>query len=101
MRYSMSLFVIYFGTGRKYPRSRITPSSSVNATASFSTTSSTRNSFPKIFRCISTVPRYRSLDGPSWLRLLLALVPVPNQASGIDWTAQATPFRYRHPALPL
>lgn len=94
MRYSMSLFVIYFGTRKQYPDIR--------------------------HHTIILSERYRELLGDIFNRKVLAedfslylhrpsatdpgmaprgcdcfyaLVPVPNQLSGIDWRTAAAPFR--------
>lgn len=93
-RYSMSLFVWYFGTRRQYP--------------------------DVAHHTIALGPRYRELLddifhrhhlGPDFSLYLhrptasdpslappgcdtfYALAPVPHQASGVDWTTQAEPFR--------
>lgn len=96
MRYSMSLFVVYFGTRKQYPSIK--------------------------HHTIILGPRYRELLNDIFLRKKLSgdfslylhrpsatdpsmapegcdcfyvLVPVPNQESGIDWTTMAKPFRDR------
>jgi phytoene desaturase len=94
MRYSMSLFVIYFGTRKQYPQIK--------------------------HHTIILGERYRGLLDDIFKRKLLArdfslylhrptatdpsmapedcdcfyvLAPVPNQQSGLDWTKEARPFR--------
>jgi phytoene desaturase len=94
MRYSMSLFVVYFGTRKKYPGVK--------------------------HHTIILGQRYRGLLDDIFNKKLLAedfslylhrptatdpsmapdgcdcfyvLAPVPNQQSGVDWTQEARPFR--------
>jgi phytoene desaturase len=96
IRYSMSLFVWYFGTRRRYPE------------------------VPH--HCILAGPRYRELLDDIFQRKVLAedfslylhrptatdpslappgcdafyvLSPVPHQGSGVDWSQQAEPYRAR------
>lgn len=96
MRYSMGLFVIYFGTRKQYPELR-------HHTIILSPTyrELLHNIFNKkvldeefslyLHRPSATDPRM----APAGCDCFYALIPVPNQQSGIDWTREAEPFKRR------
>ncbi len=94
MRYSMSLFVIYFGTTRQYPDVK-------HHTILLS--ESYRELLDDIFnrkvlgKEVSLYLHRPSATDPSMAPAgcdaFYVLAPVPNQLSGIDWKRQAGPFR--------
>ncbi len=96
MRYSMSLFVIYFGTRRRYEDIR-------HHTIILS--ERYRELLDEIFNKKSLshefslyLHRPTATDAgmaPKGCDCFYALIPVPNQQSGIDWRKQAVPFRNR------
>ncbi len=96
MRYSMSLFVLYFGTKRQYPDLR-------HHTIILS--ERYRELLDDIFNHKNLPPdfsiylhRPTATDpamAPAGCDCFYALIPVPNQQSGIDWTTEARPFRDR------
>ncbi|MBV8818388.1 MAG: phytoene desaturase [Acidobacteriaceae bacterium] len=96
MRYSMSLFVIYFGTSRRYPEVR-------HHTIILS--ERYRELLHEIFDAKQLPPDFSlylhrptctdTSMAPDGCDCFYALIPVPNQLSGIDWTRQAKPFRDR------
>jgi phytoene desaturase len=96
MRYSVSLFVIYFGTRRQYPDV---------AHHTILLSDRYRELLDDIFRRKRMGEEFsvylhrptatdRSV-APEGHECFYALVPVPNQLSGIDWTTAAAPFRNR------
>jgi phytoene desaturase len=96
MRYSMSLFVIYFGTSKQYPDMR---HHTILLCERY------RELLGDIFNC-KTLPDDFSIYlhrptctdpsmAPEGCDCFYALIPVPNQASGIDWRTEAGPFRDR------
>ena len=96
LRYSMSLFVLYFGTSKQYPDIQ-------HHTIVLS--ERYRELLDDIFNKkilgddFSLYLHRPSLTDPSMAPsgcdCFYALIPVPNQQSGIDWTVQARPFRDR------
>lgn len=96
MRYSMSLFVIYFGTRTQYPDVK-------HHTIVLS--KQYRELLHEIFNrkeLSGDVSMYLhrpsatdSTMAPEGCDCFYVLIPVPNQKSGIDWTQQARPFRDR------
>jgi phytoene desaturase len=96
MRYSMSLFVVYFGTRRQYPGIR---HHTILLSAHY------QELLDQIFNdktlpteCSIYLHRPTATDpsmAPAGCDCFYALVPVPNQLSGIDWNEQAIPFRDR------
>lgn len=94
MRYSMSLFVIYFGTRRQYPGVK-------HHTIVLS--ESYRELLDQIFnqkllgdQVSLYLHRPSATDpamAPAGCDSFYVLAPVPNQLSGIDWKQQARPFR--------
>ena len=96
MRYSMSLFVIYFGASRQYPEIRhhtIILSERYRELLDeiFNTKKLPDDFSLYLHRPSSTDPQM----APPGCDCFYALIPVPNQASGIDWRTQAKPFRDR------
>jgi phytoene desaturase len=94
MRYSMSLFVIYFGTSKQYPHIK---HHTIILGARY------RELLSEIFdkKQLSAdfsayLHRPSATDAsmaPAGCDCFYVLVPVPNQKSGIDWTVEAKPFR--------
>jgi phytoene desaturase len=94
MRYSMSLFVIYFGTRQRYPKLK---HHTIILGERY------RGLLDDIFRrklCPADFSLYlhrptASDDSmaPPGCDCFYVLAPVPNQQSGIDWTRQAQPLR--------
>ncbi len=86
-RYSMSLFVWYFGTRRRYEPSATTPSCSARATAGCcSDIFDAARCWPMISACTCTAPprptrRWRRAGCDAFY----VLSPVPHLGSGIDW----------------
>lgn len=96
MRYSMSLFVIYFGTSRKYPDVRhhtiILSERYQDLLRDIFTTKRLSPDFSLyLHRPSGTDPAM----APAGCDCFYALIPVPNQLSGIDWLKEARPFRDR------
>lgn len=96
MRYSMSLFVIYFGAKKQYPDIRhhtIVLSESYKELLNdiFNTKHLPEEFSLYLHRPSCTDPSM----APEGCDCFYALIPVPNQLSGIDWTQQAKPFRDR------
>jgi len=96
MRYSMSLFVIYFGASRRYPNVR-------HHTILLS--ERYRELLEDIFRRKRLAQDFSvylhrptatdAAMAPAGCDCFYALIPVPNQLSGIDWRVEAEPFRDR------
>lgn len=96
MRYSMSLFVIYFGTRRRYPNIKhhtiILGERYKDLLDDIFTRKKLQGDFSiYLHRPSLTDPTM----APEGCDCFYALVPVPNQLSGIDWTKEAIPFRNR------
>ncbi|MDQ2948386.1 MAG: phytoene desaturase [Acidobacteriota bacterium] len=96
MRYSMSLFVIYFGTRRQYPDVRHhTIILSERYRELLHEIFNTKD-LPEDFSLYLHRPTHTDATmAPPGCDCFYALIPVPNQASGIDWAKQAGPFRNR------
>ncbi len=95
-RYSMSLFVMYFGTSRQYPDVRhhtIILSESYRELLNdiFNRKSLSDEMSLYLHRPSATDPSM----APPGCDCFYVLAPVPNQLSGIDWTTMAKPFRDR------
>jgi phytoene desaturase len=98
MRYGMSLFVIYFGTRRRYNDSRLAHHNIILGERY-------KDLLDDIFNHkvladdFSLYLHMPSLSDPSiapeGCESFYVLSPVPNQASGIDWTKMARPYRDR------
>lgn len=96
MRYSMSLFVIYFGTRIAYPEIRhhtIILGQRYRELLDdiFQRKFLSEDMSVYLHRPTATDPSM----APPGCDCFYVLIPVPNQASGIDWTVQAKPFRDR------
>ncbi len=96
MRYSMSLFVIYFGTSKKYPNIRhhtiILSERYRELLHEIFNTKHLAEEFSLYLHRPSSTDESMAPDGCD---CFYALIPVPNQLSGIDWKQQAVPFRNR------
>lgn len=96
MRYSMGLFVLYFGTRARYPELRhhtiiLSPSYRELLDDIFNK-KCLRDEFSLyLHRPSASDPRM----APEGCDCFYALIPVPNQQSGIDWTVEAEPFKRR------
>lgn len=96
MRYSMSLFVIYFGTRKQYPdvaHHTILLSERYQGLLEdiFTRKKLTEDFSMYLHRPTATDPSMAPPGCDCWY----VLIPVPNQLSGIDWTREAQPFRDR------
>jgi phytoene desaturase len=96
MRYSMSLFVLYFGTSRQYPHVRhhtiILSERYRELLADIFKRKHLAEDFSiYLHRPTATDPA----TAPPGCDCFYALIPVPNQLSGIDWRVEAKPFRDR------
>ena len=94
MRYSMSLFVIYFGTRKQYPGIKhhtIILGERYRGLLDdiFNKKTLSKDFSLYLHRPTATDPSM----APAGCDSFYVLVPVPNQKSGIDWTKQAVPFR--------
>jgi phytoene desaturase len=98
MRYSMSLFVIYFGTRRRYTD---TPLVHHNIILSNRYKPLLNDIFNKKvladdFSLYLHMPTWTDPSiAPEGYESFYALSPVPNLAAGIDWTKMARPYRDR------
>jgi phytoene desaturase len=96
MRYSMSLFVIYFGTKRQYPNIRHHTIILSERYRELLDDIFNHKKLPADFSLYLHRPSATDPGmAPSGCDCFYALIPVPNQQSGIDWAAQAGPFRDR------
>lgn len=94
MKYSMSLFVIYFGTKKLYPDIRhhtiiLSPTYKELLDDIFVTKKMPSEMSMYLHRPTATDPSM----APPGHECFYILIPVPNQQSGIDWTKEAKPFR--------
>ncbi len=94
MRYSMSLFVIYFGTTKQYPGIKhhtiILGERYRGLLDDIFNKKQLAGDFSLyLHRPTATDPSM----APAGCDCFYVLAPVPNQKSGIDWTEQARPFR--------
>jgi phytoene desaturase len=95
-RYSMSLFVWYFGTDRRYPTTVphhvmvLGPRYEGLLHDIFK-----RTTWPRTSACTCTAPRDRPVDGAEGCDAFYVLSPVPHLDSGTDWArvAEATAAR--------
>src|SRR5271165_3225125 len=90
MHYSMSLFVIYFGTSKKYPDIRhhtiiLTERYKELLHDIFNSKRLPEDFSLYLHRPTATDPSM----APAGCDCFYALIPVPNQESGIDWTTQS------------
>jgi phytoene desaturase len=96
MRYSMSLFVIYFGASRQYPDIRHHTIILGERYRELLDEIFNRKILPDDFSLYLHRPTATDASmAPPGCDCFYALIPVPNQASGIDWRKQARPFRDR------
>jgi phytoene desaturase len=96
MHYSMSLFVIYFGTSKQYPDIRHHTIILCERYKELLDDIFNRKRLPEDFSLYLHRPSATDASmAPAGCDCFYALIPVPNQKSGIDWTTQAKPFRDR------
>lgn len=96
MRYSMGLFVVYFGTRKQYPELRhhtiiLSPTYQELLDNIFNRKVLDREFSLYLHRPSATDPRM----APEGCDCFYALIPVPNQQSGIDWSIEGEPFKRR------
>jgi len=96
MRYSMSLFVIYFGTRKRYSDIRhhtiiLGERYRELLDEIFNRKILSGDFSLYLHRPTATDPSMAPEGGDCWY----VLIPVPNQQSGIDWNTAARPFRDR------
>jgi phytoene desaturase len=98
MQYGMSLFVIYFGTRRRYTDSRLAHHNIILGER-FKGTLDEINHHKLPANDLILYLHMPTLSDPSMApggcESFYVLSPVPNQASGIDWTKMARPYRDR------
>lgn len=96
MRYSMSLFVLYFGTSRKYEDIRhhtiILSERYQELLEDIFVNKQLSEDFSLYLHRPTATDASMAPEGHD---CFYALIPVPNQLSGIDWMKQARPFRDR------
>jgi phytoene desaturase len=98
MRYSMSLFVIYFGTRRRYTDSALAHHNIIlsNRYKPLLNDIFNAKTLADDFSLYLHMPTITdSSIAPAGCESFYVLSPVPNQASGIDWTRMAKPYRDR------
>jgi len=96
MRYSMSLFVIYFGTSQQYPDIRHHTILLCERYRELLGEIFNSKTLPEDFSIYLHRPTCTDPSmAPEGCDCFYALIPVPNQASGIDWRHEAGPFRDR------
>ncbi len=96
MRFSMSLFVIYFGTRKQYPNLRhhtiiLGDRYKELLHEVFNTKELSKDFSLYLHRPSASDPSM----APAGNDCFYVLIPVPNQQSGIDWRTAAQPFRDR------
>ena len=96
MRYSMGLYVIYFGTRKQYPDIRhhtiiLSPTYRELLDDVFNKKVLGDEFSLYLHRPSATDPKM----APPGCDCFYALIPVPNQLSGIDWSAKDGPFKQR------
>lgn len=96
LKYSMSLFVIYFGTKRQYPELKhhtiiLSPHYEELLADIFTKKVLSPEMSMYLHRPSATDPRM----APEGCDCFYILIPVPHQDSGIDWSKEAKPFRDR------
>lgn len=96
MRYSMGLYVIYFGTRKQYPDIRhhtiiLSPTYRELLDDIFNKKVMGDEFSIYLHRPSATDPGM----APPGCDCFYALIPVPNQLSGIDWSVQDEPFKQR------
>lgn len=96
MRYSMSLFVIYFGTKRQYPDIRHHTIILGERYQELLDDIFNRKALTEDFSLYLHRPTATDASmAPPGHDCFYVLIPVANQRSGIDWTSAARPFRDR------
>jgi len=94
MRYSMSLFVIYFGTDKQYPGIKHHTIILGDRYRELLTDIFTKKLLSEDFSLYLHRPSASDTSmAPEGCDCFYVLAPVPNQKSGIDWNVQAKPFR--------
>jgi phytoene desaturase len=94
MRYSMSLFVIYFGTSKTYPGIKHHTIILGDRYKELLYDMFTRKHLSEDFSLYLHRPSASDASmAPPGCDCFYVLAPVPNQKSGIDWNKQAKPFR--------
>ncbi len=94
MRYSMSLFVIYFGTKKQYPGIRHHTIILGDRYRELLDDIFNKKILANDFSLYLHRPTATDASmAPAGCDSFYVLAPVPNQQSGIDWTKQAKPFR--------
>jgi phytoene desaturase len=96
MRYSMSLFVIYFGTKRQYPDVKHHTIILGERYKGLLTEIFDAKTLPEDFSLYLHRPTATDPSmAPAGNDCFYVLIPVPNQQSGIDWQQAAKPLRDR------
>ncbi len=96
MRYSMSLFVIYFGTKKKYENVAHHTILLCERYKELLADIFNRKVLPADFSMYLHRPTATDPSmAPEGCDCFYVLIPVPNQQSGIDWKKEAGPFRDR------
>jgi len=94
MRYSMSLFVIYFGTRKQYPDIRHHTIILGERYRELLDDIFRRKKLPDDFSLYLHRPSATDASmAPAGCDCFYVLAPVPHQQSGIDWATMAKPFR--------
>jgi phytoene desaturase len=94
MRYSMSLFVIYFGTRKQYPNVKHHTIILGERYRELLNDIFNKRRLSQDFSMYLHRPSATdSSMAPAGCDCFYVLVPVPNQKSGIDWSTAAKPFR--------
>lgn len=96
MRYSMSLFVIYFGTRRRYTDSRLAHHNIILSKRYKPLLDDifTKKVLAKDFSLYLHMPTLTDPSmAPEGMEAFYVLSPVPHLGSGIDWTRAARPYR--------
>lgn len=96
MKYSMSLFVIYFGTRKQYPDVEHHTILLCERYKELLADIFDRKVLSEDFSMYLHRPSKTDPSmAPEGCDCFYVLIPVPNQLSGIDWTKEAKPFRDR------
>jgi len=96
MKYSMSLFVIYFGTKKKYDNLEHHTILLCERYKELLADIFNRKKLPDDFSMYLHRPSATDPSmAPEGCDCFYVLIPVPNQLSGIDWNKEAKPFRDR------
>lgn len=96
MRYSMSLFVFYFGTNRRYPETRHHTIILSERYQQLLDDIFRRKVLAEDFSLYLHRPSATDPSmAPGGCDCFYVLSPVPNQQSGIDWSREARPYRDR------